>query len=344
MFNRAINRFKIAWQALRTGRLENRGTRHIPPITLDEVEEIKTFFPMEKFFIFGHARSGTTLLLRLVRLHPEIHCNYQAHFFTRPPLLSGMAAEERFGEWLSRPSNRWNRGHDLSPVALRSMADFILERDARKAGKTIVGDKSPNVLLNGQAVREMATFYPDARLIYIIRDGRDTLVSHRFQNFIDAPDSLPPMDLALRDEFTKNPEPFMSGQRSIFSERTMRRMAEGWVRNVVETDQLGRELYGSRYHLLKYEDLLKAPFQTIASVWEFLGADSTGLEDVVTDEMSRNPDADYQREAAGDLVKNLEKGKRGSWRELFTDQDKRIFKEIAGETLISWGYEKDLEW
>ena len=52
-----------------------------------EVAEARTFFPLEKFFIFGHARSGTTMLTRLIRLHPEVHCNYQAHFFTRPPLL-----------------------------------------------------------------------------------------------------------------------------------------------------------------------------------------------------------------------------------------------------------------
>lgn len=344
MLTKIINRFGLAWRTLRTGRMAGAAARQIPAITPEEVAELKAFFPMEKFFIFGHARSGTTLLVRLIRLHPEIHCNYQAHFFTRPPLLSGMAAEQRFAEWLTRPSNRWNRGRDLSPVALRAMADFILEREARQEGKQIVGDKSPNVLTNGRAVREMATFYPDGRLIYIVRDGRDTLVSHRFQNFIDAADALPAKDLALRDAFAKDPLPFMSGERSIFGESTLRRMAEGWVRNVVETDRLGRELFGSQYHALKYEDLLKNPYPAIAAVWQFLGADPAGLEAVVGAEISHNPDADYQREAAGDLVKNLEKGKRGSWQELFTKQDTRIFKEIAGETLIAWGYEKDMEW
>lgn len=344
MIHKIVTRMKKTWQVLRTGQLRSQELRQIPPISPEEVAEIRTFFPLDKFFIFGHARSGTTLLVRLVRLHPDVHCNYQGHFFTRPPLLSGMAAEKRFEDWLKRPSNRWNRGRDMTPIALRAMADFIMEREARQEGKTIVGDKSPNVLLNGQAVREMATFYPDARLIYIVRDGRDTLVSHRFQNFINGAAWLQGSDLALRDAFAKDPTPFMSGQRSIFSEGTMRRMAEGWVKNVAETDRLGRELYGSRYHVLKYEDLLKTPYQTISALWHFLGADPTGLEEVVTGEMQQNPDAAYQQEVAGDLVKNLEKGKRGSWRELFTEQDKRIFKEIAGETLVAWGYEKDLEW
>ncbi len=344
MFDRIKRRLEITWQVFRRGRIEPFASRQIPAITPEEVAEMKTFFPMEKFFIFGHARSGTTLLVRLTRLHPEVHCNYQAHFFSRPPLLSGMVAEQRFADWLQRRSNRWNRGRDLSPVAMRAMADYILERDARREGKIIVGDKSPNVLTNGKAVREMSLFYPDARLIYIVRDGRDTLVSHRFQNFINAPDALPAADLALRDAFAQDPAPFISGRRSIFTEKAIQRMAEGWVKNVTETDQLGRELYSDRYHLLKYEDLIKAPYRTISTVWRFLGADPAGLEATVAGEMEHNPDADYQREVAGDLVENLEKGKRGSWRELFTERDKRIFKEIAGETLVTYGYEKDLDW
>jgi hypothetical protein len=67
--------------------------RDIPPISEEEVAEAKSFFPLEKYFIFGHARSGTTMLARLIRLHPEVHCNYQAHFFTRAPLLESLVAD-----------------------------------------------------------------------------------------------------------------------------------------------------------------------------------------------------------------------------------------------------------
>ena len=47
------------------------GTRTVPALTLEEASEARQFFPLPKFFIFGHARSGTTLLTRLVRLHPR---------------------------------------------------------------------------------------------------------------------------------------------------------------------------------------------------------------------------------------------------------------------------------
>ncbi len=337
-------RFSQALKILLRGQTDRTTLREILPITAEEVEEARQFFPMSKFFIFGHARSGTTLLARLVGAHPQVHCNWQAHFFTRPPLLSGMANRAEIGEWLSRRSNRWNRGRDLTPVALRAMADFILEREARRAGKSVVGDKSPNVLLNGRAVREMHAIYPDAKLIYIVRDGRDTLVSHRFQNFIDGAQFLTKEDLKIRDDFARDPAPYFSTERSIFTPTALRRMSEGWVANVTETDQMGRELYGDHYHALKYEDLLAQPYETIAKVWVFLGVDPTGLQPFVVREMERNPDADWQREKAGELVAALEKGRGGSWRELFTSRDVETFKSIAGQTLIAWGYEKDWNW
>ncbi|MDH5605477.1 MAG: sulfotransferase [Anaerolineae bacterium] len=344
MLRKISNRLSKTARVFFTGRVEVSGTRAIPPITMEEVQEAKQFFPMEKFFIFGHARSGTTLLTRLIRLHADVHCNYQGHFFTRPPLVSGMAAGKEFEAWLSRPSNRWNRGRDLTPAALRAMVDFIMEREARQLGKSIVGDKSPNVLLNGEAVREMHNLYPDARLIYIIRDGRDTLISHRFQNFIDAPQHLPKEDLRIRDQFSKDPEPFFRGERSIFTEKALQRMAAGWVENAAETDRIGRQLYGSQYLSLRYEDLLSQTYGEISRVWDFLGAAPAGYEHAVAAEMGSNPDAAWQKQKAGDLVANLEKGKRGSWRDLFTERDKRIFKQIAGTTLVDWHYEQGMGW
>ena len=122
--------------------------------------------------------------------------------------------------WLQRRSVRWNRGKDLSPVVMRATADFILERDARREGKSIVGDKSPNSLMNGDAVRLMYDIYPDARLIFIVRDGRDAVLSHRFQTFIDAPQHLSKEDRRIREEFSRDPEPFKALEKSLFTEKS----------------------------------------------------------------------------------------------------------------------------
>jgi hypothetical protein len=339
-------RISLAGYVLRTGQAPLRARRDIPAITPEEVAEVKAFFPMPKFFIFGHARSGTTLLTRLVRLHPEVHCNYQAHFFTRQPLLQALVSEEMVGEWLSRRSNRWNRGRDLSPVVLRAAADFILEREARREGKHIVGDKSPNSLLEDEAVRLMHKVYPEARLIVIIRDGRDMAVSHRFQSFIDAAQHLKREDLRIRDDFSRDADLFFSGRRSIFTDKALRSAAAGWARNVTETDKVAQELYCERYLNLRYEDLLERPQAELERIWTFLGVNSEGkgLAEAVNAELGSNPDADWQKQKAGELVEPLEKGKQGSWRNLFSANDRLIFKELAGQALIAWGYEQNLDW
>ena len=154
-------------------------------------ESLRRRFPRPKFFIFGHARSGTSFLARLdprcIRTFTAIgKPSSSAHrgpipYFTSPS----------FRHWLRHPSNRWVQAWDPTAALLRVCCDTILEREAEKAGKRIVGDKSPNG--NGaQAVRWLAAVYPDAHLLYIVRDGRDTVLSKRVQAFIDQPQNAGP--------------------------------------------------------------------------------------------------------------------------------------------------------
>ncbi len=198
---------KDSIRILLKGSPQNRRRGDIPAITAEEVAEIKQFFPRDKFFIFGHARSGTTLLVRLARLHPEVHCNYQAHFFTRRPLLKSLVDTPEAEEWLKRRSNRWNQGGDLSPLVLRAAGDFIMEREAVREGKMIVGDKSPSSTIHGQAVRDLYAVYPDAKLVYLVRDGRDVMISERFRNFVEDSRYLTTEDRRIVAELDERPNP-----------------------------------------------------------------------------------------------------------------------------------------
>ena len=121
-------------------------------------------------------------------------------------------------EWLTRKSNRWNQGRDLSPLVLRAAADLILERGAAREGKMIVGDKSPSSTIHGQSVRDLQAVYPDAKLIYIVRDGRDVLISERFRNFVEESKFLKSEDRRIIEELRKNQAAFTNGTRSIFTE------------------------------------------------------------------------------------------------------------------------------
>ena len=61
MFESLMKRVQLAARVLRDGQAPAGQVRQeIPAITPEEVAEAKAFFPLEKFFIFGHARSGTS--------------------------------------------------------------------------------------------------------------------------------------------------------------------------------------------------------------------------------------------------------------------------------------------
>lgn len=340
-----LSRFKSAARILLKGDATKKKRNPIPAITAEEVAEIKQFFPREKFFIFGHARSGTTLLMRLIRLHPEVHCNYQGHFFTRQPLLKSLVDTPEAEEWLKRKSNRWNQGRDLSPLVLRAAADFILERDAAKEGKRIVGDKSPSSTIHGQAVRDLHSIYPEAKLIYMVRDGRDVLVSERFRNLVEESRFLKAEDKQIVEELRKDPGQFTNGTRSLFTENVIRRVVGGWVKNVQEIEDEGRRSFGENYSSLRYEDLLTQPFNEMRTLWNFLGVPvGESLKEMIMSEISSNPDEEWQTKRNEDIAAFLPKGRAGNWQRLFSARDKSLFKELAGKMLINWKYESDANW
>jgi hypothetical protein len=261
-------------------------------------------------------------------------------------LLKSLVDTPEAEEWLTRKSNRWNQGRDLSPLVLRATADFIMERDAVREGKMIVGDKSPSSTIHGQAVRDMYAVYPDAKLINIVRDGRDVLISERFRNFVEESKFLTSEDKRIIAALKVDSASFENGFRSIFTETFIRRVAKGWVTNLTEMENEGHRLFGENYFDLRYEDLLTQPFEEMTKFWKFLGVKNIdpSLDKVLRDEMSSNPDEEWQSRRNEDIASFLPKGQVGNWRRLFSEKDKAVFKEVAGEMLVKWKYEKDLNW
>jgi hypothetical protein len=229
---------------------------------------------------------------------------------------------------------------------MRAASDFIMEREARRVAKTVVGDKSPNSEMNGESVRLLSAIYPDARLLFIVRDGRDTAVSHRFQSFIDLVDTLSTEDLDIREAFLQDSGPFLRKERSLFTRRGLKRIAESWVKNITETNTAAKSLFGEKYLCLRYEDLLHNAIEVMNEVWEFLKVSGVNseLQQAIDLEMKNNPDKDWQIHKEQKIANNLRKGDPGSWREIFTNENSRLFKEIAGKELITWNYERNFDW
>jgi hypothetical protein len=178
-----------------------------------------------------------------------------------------------------------------------------------------------------------------------VRDGRDVMVSDRFRNFVEQK-FLRPGDAKLMADLRKDPQAFINGEKSIFTEAWLKDAHQGapsWRDNLLESEAEGQRLYSDRYFPIRYEDLLANPFDQMKKLWLFLGVQSVdlALEKALHAEIAENPDEKWQAGRNQSIPAILPKGQPGSWRKFFTQRDREVFNAIAGELLVKWGYEKD---
>lgn len=211
--------------------------------------------PSFPLFVVGSGRSGTTLLHSILNAHPHIRLQNEANIVA--PVLSqgldlsrAMPAAEAVDS-IARSLPRRGRGRTFlenSPVA-RAMADSR-ERltlpalfEALLKGPEplpIWGEKS---LQLGFVLGQLLAMFPDARIIHLVRDPRDTVLSF-CEKRRTAADAAAQPDWPL-----------------------MRFYAREWdlTQRAIETASPARRL------LLQYEQLAKDPEKSVADICTFLG-------------------------------------------------------------------------
>ena len=313
------------------------------------------------FFILGQQKSGTTWLMQILDSHPEILCRGEGRFFgadwrqesvkridsKRPPssLYNAMLDAEYLKLWIER--SVWSRNDDADEhlANLTRMAiDYFLMGELSKTSGRIVGDKSP--LLTPETIKEIARIYPEAKIIHIIRDGRDAAVSavHHSWNFgkIRKGGGASAKRTTHRK---RDPHEMRNMGESIFAEGQLRKFAAEWSARVSSTVEDGPTLPGNGYVEVRYEDLLERPEEEVRRLLEFLRAEAS--EKTVKRCVNA---ASFEKLSKGrtrgqeDPTSFFRKGIAGDWSNVFTEQDKVLFKKEAGDLLIQLGYEKDDSW
>jgi hypothetical protein len=146
------------------------------------------------FFIIGSSRSGTTLLRLILSGHSRLHIPPETWFirplvakFSLTEVLS--SAEVDAAVKIVTGDRRWpdmkfpaaefeRQAVQLHQPKLTDLINLVFQRQLVGTGKQRFGDKTPNYFL---IVPELATLYPGAKFIHLIRDGRDVAIS-----FVDA--------------------------------------------------------------------------------------------------------------------------------------------------------------
>jgi hypothetical protein len=312
------------------------------------------------FFVLGQQKSGTTWLMRMLDAHQEILCKGEGRFFgggwrqrslkrmdvQRPPssLYNAMLDAEYLKLWIER--SVWSRNDDADEhlVNLTRMAiDYFLKGELLTTGKRMVGDKSP--LLTPETMREVGVIYPEAKVIHIIRDGRDAAVSavHHSWNFGRGKKSAE-MSAKL-EAYRMDPQQLREAGESLFGRNYLRKLAADWSVRVGRAIEDGPALLGTNYTEVRYEDLLERPEKEVGRLLKFLGADAS--EEAVAwcvrsgsfEKLTRG-----RKRGQEDPSSFFRKGIAGDWKGVFTEEDKETFKQEAGELLVTLGYEKDYDW
>ena len=310
------------------------------------------------FFIVGEMRSGTSWLRRTLSAHPEVSCNQEASFFGRgydheeipvypgpvSSLTRALSKSKELKTWHELPWNQWADGYeeDLRNITRLSI-DYFLSKEVARTGKRIVGDKSPQ---HTECLREMHDIYPDARIVHIVRDGRDVAVSamhHWWRLAKDREDGvfdLSPEEIEARDAYLADREGFVESGRSIFTEERLGQLARRWAYRTRRAHEEGPELYGKGYLEIRYEDLLGNAPGVLKRVLDLLDArtDAAVLDYCIqASSFERASNREQGKEDAGSFFR---KGVAGDWRNVFTGEDRDIFERFAGEELAKFGYER----
>ena len=108
----------------------------------------------------------------------------------------------------------------------------------------------------------------------------------------------------------------------------------------------------SDFECVRYEDLLSEPGNEFYRVLGFLEIQLP--DDLITSIIARNQ---FERLSGGrrfwrrprkqgyaDPNSHFRKGVVGDWKNYLNESHKSSFKEVAGDKLIEFGYEEDLNW
>jgi hypothetical protein len=148
---------------------------------------------------------------------------------------------------------------------------------------------------------------------------------------------LTPEELEKRDAYLADPEGFLASGESIFTEERLRQMAVRWSRRVSKASRDGAA-YPGNFYQLRYEDLLKEPEEHLKRIFDLLGARSD--EALVRRCVEQNRFEKLAKRSKGqeDSGSFYRKGVAGDWKSVFTQRDREIYEQVAGDALKKMGY------
>jgi Sulfotransferase family len=304
-------------------------------------------------FIVGHRKSGSTWLLNLMSLHPDVRGLMETNLFHL-----GWAEpdpERRTARLFSQTP--WSEGGKNLRYRLTHLAAPLLKR--RKPALALKKEERPATLPD-LPLRAQRALRRELR-----RTAGPEEYVQRFFHF-------------QRDHWQPSGYLLEKSPRNVHNVERIRELFPGARliviyrdgRDVVTSDRFFTQDYGGKpfdlatavrdwkrdmeAHLsgaerhpvfaCAYESLLADGAPVAESLFRFLGLRHDPA--LIADLLERSSFRFYAGRERGqeDRKRFYRKGIAGDWKNHFTAEDKALFKDLAGDLLIRLGYEKNLDW
>ena len=212
-------------------------------------------------FVVGAARSGTTLLQRMLDAHPLLAVVNETYWLPRkyrertgltrqgyitPALFPLLLESPKFGRMGLGVEDLRRLAGDGAPIRYVDFVRRLFDDYARSRGKRLAGDKTPGYVRRMSQLHEL---WPDAKVVHIIRDPRDVCLS-----MLDWSGG----ERAAGQFGTWQLDPTVSS-------------ALYWRYSVAMGREAGTDLGSDLYLETRYEDLVNSPEAELGRLCAFLG-------------------------------------------------------------------------
>lgn len=248
-------------------------------------------------FSGGCPRSGTTLLYSLLNAHSRIFVGIETG------LLTGNRDIAHLKGRCGLPENRLRKLYRKSRC-YPEFTEQVLSLMAAMEGNVRWGDKSP---VNVTLLESIFRYFPKARFIHMVRDGRDAVCSIR-----------------------RHPPSFGNVNKEVNPWQECIELWESWTR-------MGMQLRSHpNYYELKYELLVEQPEVELKKLFNWLGEpwEEEILSHARNTKVSSHPG----------ISKPISNSSSGRWESGLPGEARKLFKESANDLLVELGYATDESW
>ncbi|MDJ1181357.1 sulfotransferase [Roseofilum sp. BLCC_M91] len=229
--------------------------------------------------------------------------NYRIYQSNKYPIgLDNLVNYSELKELMSKA--RSTSGNDITNVKIliQLMFDQFFEKN-RESGQDILLEKTPQHV---RYIDVILNQFPEAKVVEIIRDGRDVCVSYQAR-----------------------------GKTQYWANQSTESVIKIWkqaIRNG-EKAKANPEI-SDRIYSVRYENLRTSPQEELTKIFDFVGLD---YDQAFVDKIIDRTDISKIKNKGED--QHVRKGSIGEWKTRLSSEDIALWEELAGDMLSRLGYE-----